>query len=91
MRITDIRFAPASPELRQTGLRGWAGCEVDGEWRFDSIAVRRTREQKYALSFPTRRDGAGIEHSYFRPLNAAVREQIENAILTALRQRGFLE
>jgi len=91
VRVTDIRFAPASPDLRATGLRGWASCEVDGEWRFDSLAVRRTKQCRYALAFPTRKDSAGNEHAYYHPLNAAVREQIEAAILGALRDRGYLE
>lgn len=90
MKIADIRFVPAPAELRATGLRGWAGCEVDGRLRLESLAVRRTRDGRYVLAFPSRRDGAGVERPYVRPVDDSTRIEIEAAVLGELRQRGYI-
>lgn len=88
--VSDIRFVPAPAHLRAGGLRGWVGLDLDGQIRLESLAVRRTLEGRYVLSFPARRDGAGVERAYVRPLDDATRIVIETAVLDALRERGFI-
>lgn len=90
MRVTDIRFHPASPDLRGTGLRGWATVTIDDQWILSSIAVRRALDGRYVLSFPTRRDRAGTEYAYYRPTRAEVRREIEEAVLGYLRKGGWI-
>ncbi len=89
MNVRDIRFHPAAADLRGTGLRGWVTITIDG-LILDSIAVRRTASGRYALAFPTRRDRAGNEYSYVRPVGPAVRAEIEDAVLGHLRKGGFI-
>jgi len=52
--------------------------------RIDGVALRRTTEGKLTLSFPARRDSAGQQHAYVRPLDNDVRRQIERQVLRAL-------
>lgn len=89
MKIADIRFVPAPPELRATGLRGWAACDVDS-WRFESLAVRRTQDGRYVLSFPSRRDRSGVERFFYKPIDTSTRIAIETTVLEDLRRRGFI-
>lgn len=85
--IRDIRFAPAKPELRARGLEGWASFQL-GAVRVDGVGVRRCRDGRFKLSFPTRIDSNGAEHAYVRPLDRAVHEAIESAVLAEVRKRG---
>jgi len=89
VKVHDIKFHPAAPDLRGTGLRGWVTITIDG-LILDSIAVRRTASGRYALAFPTRRDRAGNEFSYVRPVGPAVRAEIEDAVLGHLRKGGWI-
>ena len=90
MIVTDIRYQPAPLDMRGTGLRGWATATVNGMWVFDSLAVRRTADGRFVLSFPSRRDRSGAEYAYYRPTNAEVRQEIEAAVLEELDRRGFI-
>lgn len=87
---TDIRFMPAPPAVRATGMRGWVSFTA-GPWVFDSVSVRRGRDGNYRLSFPVRKDSNGVEYSIVRPLNAYARADIESSVLGELRKRGFVE
>lgn len=85
MKVANVRFVEAPVELRGGGLKGWVSCEVDGAWRFDSLALRRTMAGKLTISFPARKDGRGVERPYIRPTSDAVRVEIESAVLEQLR------
>lgn len=90
MKVTDLRFHPAPPDKRGSGLRGWVTVTVDGMWTFDSIAVRRAASGRYLLTFPSRRDRSGVEYSFIRPTSSEVRCAIEDAVLGELARRGFI-
>lgn len=90
LTATDIRFMPARPDVRATGMRGWVHFTA-GPWVFDSVSVRRGRNGRYHLTFPARTDSNGVEHAYVHPLNASVRAEIESSVLGELRKRGFIE
>ena len=91
MKVTDVRFHPAAPDLRSKGLRGWVTVTVDGTWIFSSIAVRRAASGRYVLAFPTRRDQFGAEHAYYRPTGPGVRKAIEDAVFEHLRAGGWIQ
>ncbi len=88
--VSDIRFTPATAALRATGLRGWARCRLDGRWELDGLAVRRTSGGTYTVTFPSKRDGAGIERPFFRPLTSEARAEIEQAVLGYLVRGGWI-
>jgi DNA-binding cell septation regulator SpoVG len=90
LTISDIRFAPACADLREKGLLGWVCCSLNGELQLDGIAVRRTRDGRYVLSFPARTDSNGVTHDYVRPLSSDVRDAIQVQVIGTLRRRGFL-
>jgi hypothetical protein len=89
-RISDVHFKPASQVQRRAGLLGFVRCRLDGRWALDGIRVCETADHRHVLAFPSRRDGLGIEHSFFRPLDNDTRSIIEGAIIGALRREGHL-
>ena len=82
--VTNIRFTPASANEQRTGLLGWTSCVVDHRWAFDRIAVRRTRQGRLALSFPSKSSRNGGRNFYFRPIDDDSRRAIEHAIFTSI-------
>jgi hypothetical protein len=88
MRISEITFTAARQEDIERGLLGWVSFTVDGNLRLDGVAIRRTVDSRYVLSFPARRDGSRRRHFFVRPLDDHARCEIERQVLGAL---GFLE
>ena len=86
--VSDVEFHSAHATDRAQGLLGWVSLTVDGRLRLSSIAVRRTRDGRRALSFPTRAEGVGQQSFYFRPLDDHTRREIERQVFAAL---GFAE
>ena len=84
MRITDVRFTSANSVQAEKGLLGWVSCTLNSSIRLSSIALRRTSDGRFALSFPARKDSGGNKHSYIRPLDDETRRDIERQIFTAL-------
>jgi hypothetical protein len=82
-RIHDVRFVPASPRDRGTGLMGFVSCEI-GLLRVHGLALRRTRSGRLALSFPCPRDRRGREHVVVRPLDDRARRVVETQVFEAL-------
>lgn len=83
LEVGSIKIKPAPPDLAQTGLLAWVSCIVGGLYQFDGLAVRITSGGRIATRFPSRRDAAGREHPYIRPLRRAMREEIERQLLHA--------
>lgn len=87
MTVTDISriaFVRSTPVETRSGLLGWCSFTLGNLIRIDGVTVRRTRTGRLALSFPARRDRAGIDHPFVRPVDDATRRQLEDAILRAL-------
>ena len=82
--LSRIAFVRSSQVESRTGLLGWCSFTLGNLIRVDGVCVRRTREGRLVLSFPARRDRAGIDHPYVRPVDDATRRQIEDAILREL-------
>ena len=81
--ITGLRVVLAGETDRARGLLGFASFTL-GPVRLDGIAVRRTREGRLALSFPTRRDRFGRLHPIVRPVDDAARRALEAQVFSAL-------
>jgi hypothetical protein len=84
LMITNVQFTSAPPEDADTGLLGHVSCTLNDGLRLDGLAVRRTRDGRLTLSYPGRKDGAGHQHFYVRPLDDAARLAIEEGIFLAL-------
>ena len=82
--ITDMRLTFSSSEEASSGLLGYVAFTVNGRLRLDGVTVRRTVEGDITLSFPARRDQAGREHPYIRPLDDVTRRELEQAVFGAL-------
>ena len=91
IRISLVRLVPAPPATVRTGLLAWASCTVADSLRLDGIAVRRAEDGRILISYPTRRDRAGRQHSYFLPLNERVRSAIESRLLREAEEQGLIE
>ena len=90
LRVSDVRFSPAAPGLRESGLLGYAAVTFD-EWLLvEGVTVRRTREGRVALSFPLRADGRGRRRATVRPRHDEARRGIETQVIEALRRGGYL-
>jgi DNA-binding cell septation regulator SpoVG len=84
MKVTEIRFTPVPGHVASGGLLGFVRFVLDGRFVVDGVGVRRTRDGRPVLNFPSRRDRQGVEHFAIRPLNDQTRREIEHQILTAL-------
>jgi hypothetical protein len=82
--ITDVDFTSAPPEEGRTGLLGYVAATINGRLRIDGITLRRTADGRLAIAFPARRDAAGRQHPYVRPVDDAARREIELQIFAAL-------
>jgi len=81
--VSDVRFTQSGPDKASGGLLGWVSFTVGG-LRLDGIAVRRTADGRFALSFPARRDAAGRQHPYVLPLDDATRRDLEHQVFAAI-------
>lgn len=84
LRIVGVRFTAAPKDARARGLLGWVSATVGESLHLDGIAVRRTRDGRLTLSFPSRRDAAGVDHPIIRPIDNAARCWIEEQVFAAL-------
>jgi len=84
LEVTNVRFSAGTPSMMSQGLYGWASFDIDKSIRVDGVAVRSTLDGRWALSFPARRDGAGRQHAFVRPLSDDVRRDIEQQVFHAL-------
>jgi hypothetical protein len=73
-------YSKANPDHVRTGLLGFFSVTYHG-LVLDSIALRRTTDNRLVLSFPTRVNKAGRSFTYFRPENDRVRAEIEHELL----------
>ena len=82
--VSHVQFVAASSQDFARGLLGWVSFNIDGNLRIDGVGVRRTLDNRLALSFPARRDGSGRQHPFVRPLDDATRREIEAQVFQSL-------
>ncbi len=85
MVLSSFKFSSASSRDVEGGLLGWVSFELNGVLGVDGCAVRRTRDGRTMVSFPTRKASDGTRHPILRPLDGETRNRLENAILGALK------
>ena len=90
LAITSVHFRPAPAIDQQAGLLGWASVVINDSLRLNNLGVRRTRDERISLTFPTRRDRRGKEHGIVSPISGAAHQTIEAAVLAELRRQGAL-
>jgi hypothetical protein len=84
LRVSNIRFVAAPPDVAATGLKGWVSCLVADAIHLDGITLRRSAAGKLVLSYPRRRDGSGRRRYYIRPRDDNARRHIEACVFRAL-------
>lgn len=89
LQITEITFTAAEPSLVATGLLGWSAFSIAGGLRIE-VAVRRTRDARTVLSFPTRSARSGGRRPLVNPTHSEARRAIEEQVLGALRAQGVI-
>ncbi len=88
-RVTVLAFRPTRSLDQASGLLGFVRIDV-GDLRLDGVAVRRALDGRYVLSFPSRRDRQGVEHSTVSPLTVEIGRDIEAQVVATLRAWGEL-
>lgn len=81
--VSDVRLTPAAVVDAESGLVGYVTLRYGG-LLLDGLTLRRKREGGLVISYPARRDRAGRDHPYLRPLDDATRREIESQVLQAL-------
>ena len=84
IKIDKIELVTAGAAAAEKGLLGWIRCRLNNKLQLDGITLRRTQDGRHTLSFPSKRDGAGNQRFYIRPLDDAARREVEQQILVAL-------
>ena len=84
--IKLVSFHSAPRREQRAGLLGWLCIEIGAAFVVDGIALRRTRNGRLALSFPTRTDTHGRRHPVVRPRDAEAHRSIAAAVLGALEK-----
>ena len=78
--ISGVRFVAASNRDVEAGLLGYVSCVLGGAVHADGIVVRRTRDRRITLSWPSRRDRAGLAHLAFDALQTCDRFVLFNLV-----------
>ena len=84
MRVTDVRRLPGSGSDAQTGLLGYVQFVICGVVRVDGVTLRRTRGGRLALSYPVKKYGPGAQYPLIKPVDEAVRREVERQVFAAL-------
>lgn len=88
VKISNVSLKAATEKDCNSGLLGWISCVLDDTVKIDGITLRRTLDNRIVLSFPERRDAAGQNHPYVRPLGDGARRHIERQVFAALGLDG---
>lgn len=90
MAIAIVEYRAAGSKASDPGLLGLAQIRLGGLILIKCVAVRRTREGRVYLSFPSRELRTGERRHVVRPVDAASRRWIEEQVIAQLRERGVL-
>jgi DNA-binding cell septation regulator SpoVG len=90
LHVTEMTFDRAPPDLIVTGLEWFASCSLGGSFRLNNLAIRRTRNGRFCVAFPKRRDAHGVRRSDWHPLTNEARDAIESQLLDELRRRRLV-
>ena len=82
-RLSQITVIEAPPADRAHGLIGYVSCIMNDAIHIDGVALRKTREGEYSVSFPKKPGRSGDQHFYFKPINEAMRQEFLRQVLAA--------
>ncbi len=69
---------------------GWASCLVNGGLFLNDMEIRRSREGRLYVRFPTQPSRSGVRHHHFCPVNRETRAALEGAILGKFSTEGIV-
>ena len=69
------------------GLVGWASCIVNGALYLNNIAIRRSRDGGFVLTYPCKRSRSDQKYFYFNPITREATRALDEAILGKLERR----
>lgn len=81
--ISEVRIRKA--DEADKGLVAWASCVLNNALYINNIAIRKDRDGQLFLTFPAKKSRKGIKYFYFRPINSATKELLDNAIIQELK------
>ena len=84
VEVSSVGFINASVSDVRNGLLGYVTCVIGEMLLLDGITLRRTRDGRMTLSYPSRRDASGRQHAIVRPLNDQARRDLERQIFEKL-------
>lgn len=87
--LRHVRFVPANPTQIADGLLGFVQFEI-GLFRVDGTQLRRSRESRLHLSFPTRVSANGTEYPLIRPTSQSARNEVETCLFRELQKLGAI-
>ena len=82
--ITEILFSAADAGQRSSGLLGWIELTVNSRLKLYDLALRRTLDGRFTISYPKRIDSNGTKRAIVRPLDDPSRREIEAIVFKAL-------
>ena len=85
LKISRVKFTPASREQCEVGLLGWIACRLNHDLQLDGLTLRRGLDGRLRLNFPARRDSRQRQRFYLRPIGDRARRAIEQQVFQALR------
>jgi hypothetical protein len=83
LKLKVLSFTPASQPAIREGLIGWSTFILNGV-RFEHVAVRRTRQRRWVLSYTSRFDQAGAKHTVALPADPRERADVEREVIRQL-------
>jgi len=90
IRVSDLRYAEAPEADQARGLIGRVRFVVNDALVVGGVALRRTRDGRFTLSWPSRRDARGEKRYFVHPISDAVRLDLERQVLEAMHLKQEL-
>lgn len=88
--VALVGYRAAAATQADPGLLGLASLVMSGALLVEGVAVRRTREGRLYLAFPSRVLRNGDRRHVVRPVDAEARRLIEEQVFAQLRAKGVL-
>ncbi len=82
LRVSALRITPPSPGDQDRGLVAFLKFRVGGI-ELDGVTLRRRRDGRLAICYPSRRDARGRRHPFVR-FGEAERRSVERQVLEIL-------
>ena len=82
--VSGVGFTAATAEDAKRGLIGFVTLTFADLLLLDGLTLRVTETGRHTLSFPSRSDGQGRRHPFFRPQDDRARRIIEDAVFSVL-------